>query len=300
MIKLLVTSPDYEQDEATKRLWKWLSSRFEQDEGICYYKHPVVVTNTGVMPELTLLSRNNQPLAMRCFPYQLDDIQSIEKEIWTINNAIFDSPFLELEDFVEGLKYRFNKDRTLRHRLQPKAVLALPLISSQEFEHKFGGIVHEDIRMIWAGGDTNSLLCPLARELSDLEWRHTRAIIQGVSPLKDYSNKIPTQKSTLGEAIQILDRQIALLDEEQEQAALQIAPGPQAIRGLAGTGKTILLAMKAANIHLRFPEKKILFTFNTQSLYNQAKKLISRFYRHFSDVDPNWEMLHIRHAWGGV
>ncbi|MEN8215178.1 MAG: hypothetical protein ABFS56_02140 [Pseudomonadota bacterium] len=47
MIKLLVTSPDYEQDAATKRLWKWISIRFEQEEGICYYKHPVVVTNTG-------------------------------------------------------------------------------------------------------------------------------------------------------------------------------------------------------------------------------------------------------------
>ena len=57
--------------------------------------------------------------------------------------------------------------------------------------------------------------------------------------------------------------------------------------------------MKAANIHLRFPDKKILFTFHTQSLYNQAKLLISKFYRSYSDADPDWEHLHIRHSWGG-
>ena len=96
-----------------------------------------------------------------------------------------------------------------------------------------------------------------------------------------------------------MDRDIALLDEDQVNAALSIAPGPQRIRGLAGTGKTVLLAMKAANIHLRYPDKKILFTFNTQSLYNQIQNLITKFYRNYSDKDPDWDNLHIRHAWDG-
>ena len=81
---------------------------------------------------------------------------------------------------------------------------------------------------------------------------------------------------------------------------IQIAPGPQRIRGLAGTGKTVVLAMKAANIHLRYPDKKILFTFNTQSLYNATKSLISKFYRVNSDSDPDWDVIHIRHGWGGA
>lgn len=62
----------------------------------------------------------------------------------------------------------------------------------------------------------------------------------------------------------------------------------------------MLLAIKAANIHLRFPEKKILFTFNTQSLYNHVKTLITKLYRVHSNQDPDWDKLHIRHAWGGV
>jgi len=57
----------------------------------------------------------------------------------------------------------------------------------------------------------------------------------------------------MGAAIRELDKQVASLDDEQELVALQIAPGPQRIRGLAGTGKTVLLAMRAANIHLQEP-----------------------------------------------
>jgi superfamily I DNA and RNA helicase len=100
-----------------------------------------------------------------------------------------------------------------------------------------------------------------------------------------------SQSEKIGDSVRELEKQIALLDFEQEKAAIPIAPGPQRIRGLAGTGKTVLLAMKAANIHKHFPKKKILFTFNTQSLYNQAMKLITKFYRYHTENDPDWEVI---------
>ena len=126
-----------------------------------------------------------------------------------------------------------------------------------------------------------------------------RAVIQGIRPLNLQSIKKIDKAVTLGDAFIELEKQIALLDFEQEKVAIPIAPGPQRIRGLAGTGKTVLLAMKAANIHKHYPDKKILFTFNTQSLYGQAKNLISKFYRYHTDVDPDWDKINIRHGWGG-
>ena len=83
---------------------------------------------------------------------------------------------------------------------------------------------------------------------------------------------------TLGSAMRIFDRQIKTLDWEQEKVAIQIAPGPQRVRGLAGTGKTVLLAMKVANIHKHYPNARVLFTFHTKSLYDQARHLIEQFY----------------------
>ncbi|MFH0070712.1 DEAD/DEAH box helicase [Peribacillus sp. NPDC056705] len=102
-----------------------------------------------------------------------------------------------------------------------------------------------------------------------------------------------------GAILSNLDLQIAKFDQKQKIAALTIIDGPQRIRGMAGSGKTIILAMKAALIHMENPEAKILYTFYTKSLYDQIKQLITRFYRMYEDHDPNWDNIHILHAWGG-
>ena len=119
---------------------------------------------------------------------------------------------------------------------------------------------------------------PKDKQLNDNEWQLAKSVFQGVAIDKGTIDK-SEQIQSLGQAIIELEKQITLLDPEQHKAAVQIAPGPQRIRGLAGTGKTVVLAKKEAIIH-NIPElskKRILFTFNTQSLYNQAKSLISKY-----------------------
>jgi superfamily I DNA and RNA helicase len=96
-----------------------------------------------------------------------------------------------------------------------------------------------------------------------------------------------------------IENQIAIFDKEQKSAALKIIDGPQRIRGLAGSGKTIVLAMKAAMIHLNQPDSRILYTYWTKQLHDYIKKLITRFYRQYSENDPNWDKIKIMHAWGG-
>jgi superfamily I DNA and RNA helicase len=94
-----------------------------------------------------------------------------------------------------------------------------------------------------------------------------------------------------------------ILDREQHKIAIQIPPGPQRIRGLAGSGKTVVMCMKAAEMHLRYPDWNIAYTFYTRSLYAQIKNLITRFYRYCNknqeNTEPNWQKLHILHGWGG-
>jgi superfamily I DNA and RNA helicase len=57
--------------------------------------------------------------------------------------------------------------------------------------------------------------------------------------------------------------------------------------------------MKAAHLHLSNPDAQILVTFFTKSLNETIKSLITKFYRHYRDADPDWAMIHIRHGWGG-
>jgi superfamily I DNA and RNA helicase len=87
-------------------------------------------------------------------------------------------------------------------------------------------------------------------------------------------------------------------DKEQEQIGLHIPPGPQQIRGIAGSGKTTIMAKKAAAMHAKNPDWKIAFTFNTRALYQTITKTVADFYRDFTNgMEPD-ENLEILHAWG--
>jgi len=138
-------------------------------------------------------------------------------------------------------------------------------------------------------------------ELDDRTVKETLAILEGTKNIvkpKDRNIKNKDKKSR-GKILEKIESEIANFDFEQKRAALQMMDGPQRIRGLAGSGKTIVLAMKAALIHLREPNVSILYTFYTKSLYDFIKSLITRFYRQYSEIDPNWEKINILHAWGG-
>ncbi len=72
----------------------------------------------------------------------------------------------------------------------------------------------------------------------------------------------------------------------------------QRIRGLAGSGKTIVLALKVAYLHMQNPDWRIGVTFNTRSLKEQFKRLINNFTIEQTGAEPDWENIDILNAWG--
>jgi superfamily I DNA and RNA helicase len=298
MVSLLPSIPEYSTDIPAQEAWAILQRALRNDEGTCYYRHPAIRSASGAIPDFTILSRSHQPLIVRVLPWSRESIQRVGEGEWTIDGEAIDPPTLQVEDLVYALKANFDRERSLRKVLSPRPVLAFPLIPADDCPAELREGLSSAI-VLWRGGefDTGQVRLPVA--LDDDQWHIARAVLQGARPLSSASATVTTKASTLGEAIRVLEKQIAYLDEDQEKVAIPIAPGPQRIRGLAGTGKTVLLAMKAANIHMHYPDKKILFTFNTQSLYNQSQRLITRFYRFLTGIDPDWGMLHVRHAWGG-
>lgn len=97
-----------------------------------------------------------------------------------------------------------------------------------------------------------------------------------------------------------LEDEIRRFDRDQRLAYMTEVLGIQRIRGLAGSGKTVVLAMKAALTAVREPEARIAVTFYTKSLYQHIKQLITRFYRLHEDRDPDWAKVQVLHAWGGA
>lgn len=97
-----------------------------------------------------------------------------------------------------------------------------------------------------------------------------------------------------------MESTLAKLDEQQQDIAYKYYDGAQRIRGLAGSGKTVTFAQRAAQIHKDHPDWKIAFIFFTRSLYQQIiEERIAQYYRELSDgEEPNWDNLTVLHSWG--
>lgn len=128
-----------------------------------------------------------------------------------------------------------------------------------------------------------------------------QALIDGTKGLRspkkrEVAAKEPTSKGVL--AVK-LEAEIATLDHKQRHGSMVSVQGAQRIRGIAGSGKTVILAMKAALAQIQHPDARILYTFHTRSLYQHIRYLITRAYRNRDYHDPNWELLKVLHSWGG-
>ncbi|ALL05960.1 hypothetical protein AQ505_10925 [Pedobacter sp. PACM 27299] len=137
--------------------------------------------------------------------------------------------------------------------------------------------------------------------LTDAEYKDLKATIEGSKAIpRPAERKTSTNsKKDRGYILTLIENEICSFDLEQKRAALLTIDGAQRIRGLAGSGKTIILAMKAALLHLQNDQADILYTYYTKTLHDIVKRLITRFYRQFAEKDPNWDRIHIMHAWGG-
>ena len=127
----------------------------------------------------------------------------------------------------------------------------------------------------------------------------TLSAIENISTIrKSGMSRIVRQENSRGARLKKLEASIATLDNIQSRAVIETVDGVQRIRGLAGSGKTIVLALKAAYLHAQHPEWRISVTFNTRSLKGQFQRLINNFYLGHTGEEPNWEYLRIVNAWG--
>lgn len=125
------------------------------------------------------------------------------------------------------------------------------------------------------------------------------SVLQAISTIRKVRKRNSLKNpDSRGSRLNALEESIANLDNRQSKAVIETVEGVQRIRGLAGSGKTIVLALKAAYLHAQHPNWKIAITFNTRSLKGQFKQLINTFYIEQTNEEPNWENLQIIHAWG--
>jgi superfamily I DNA and RNA helicase len=138
-------------------------------------------------------------------------------------------------------------------------------------------------------------LAPISKELE----RNLQAALQRVTTIKPAKKRSSVvDASSRGAILKTIESGIANLDRWQKTAAIESPEGPQRIRGLAGSGKTVVLALKAAYWHSQHPEWKIALTFHSRSLYQQIDDLVTRFTFEHTNDKPDRDRLRIVHSWG--
>jgi superfamily I DNA and RNA helicase len=125
------------------------------------------------------------------------------------------------------------------------------------------------------------------------------SVIQAITSIRKRKHRgYIRQENSRGAKLTRLEDSIANLDRNQSAAVIETVEGVQRIRGLAGSGKTIVLALKVAYLHAKHPDWNIAVTFNTRSLKGQFKQLINTFTIEHTSEEPDWGKIKIIHAWG--
>jgi len=136
-------------------------------------------------------------------------------------------------------------------------------------------------------------------EYDEEKYKKLLSVIQNLINLKlSRKRKYVKLKDSKGAIVKKLEELISNLDLEQEKAIIETFNGIQRIRGLAGSGKTVVLALKTAYIHMLNPEWNIAVTFHTRSLKNQFENLLDKFCLLKSGETFDRQKVKIIHAWG--
>ncbi|MBI6923346.1 DEAD/DEAH box helicase [Pseudomonas putida] len=238
----------------------------------------------------------------------VDVIETDSEEYWKLESgSVVTSRTLISEIYEEEVISRLKNDLALYDRKSRK--VKVPITSVVIFcandEASIQGLLGDDSAIdgvpfddldVWIRGFEDRYNC------SDDELGRIYSLLEGTFVYETKRGPVVTEAApqTINDYIQKSLRTTFKQDDAQRLAAMQLPPGPQRIRGLAGTGKTIVLSLKAAITHKRFPEFKILYLFNTQSLYQHVQNLISKYYTLEAKKAPDFDAkIHVLHAWGG-
>lgn len=252
-------------------------------DGILYVGYPILATaDETTFVDALLISEQNGLIVFDLEltdPQEADFWEKLEKRQDTAYSAVYQKLFLH---------------EALRKRRQLAVEVNVVTYIPYEVSSPPG---KDDLRVAWP----KQLGCALAltAPVEEKYRKPLNAAIQRVTTIKPIKRRSSVKRdNSRGAILKKIEQEIANLDRWQNHAAIESPEGPQRIRGLAGSGKTVVLALKAAYLHVQHPDWHIVVTFQTRSLYQQFEDLIRRFtFEHTMD-EPDWGKLEILHAWG--
>lgn len=281
---------DYHKDKTCKNYYEnILKGVLAAYKGTIFYKEPMYKYNEN-MADFIIISKEIGLYFIKIFSYNIEEVEIFDA-YWKINDKKKKSPIKEFRDYMYYIRNDIYNPKYDLSNVKCNILYCFP---------KYPNCVELNLDQDESVCFLNETPKFLKHSLNDEQILRITSIITGADLLEKSSDVFVEEPAeTLGEAISLNSQNITKFDADQVKAGFTITNEPERIRGIAGTGKTVLLAIKAARLHMMYPNAKIAFVFYTKSLYDQAIKWISKFFRKFARSEPNWENLLILHCWGG-
>ena len=232
--------------------------------GSLYIGYPILATADDSFTVDALLVTLEHGLIAFLFS-EHSQIGKTNTDVWRLFESRQDQLFVAVEN---NLRRHEALMRGRRLGVEVQTVMVIPDAS----------VVPDGLRGEYT--DLNNLLSVLRKfpVLDEKYLKPLQAALQKVSTIRPPKRRTGVSSSaSKGAILRKIEREIANLDQWQKRAAIESPEGPQRIRGLAGSGKTIVLALKAAYLHAQNPEWNICITFWSRALYQQFEDLVRRF-----------------------
>ena len=311
--KFVTTDSLSKSGEAGEQLvWEIIQQSFAQRDCIGYWRYPIFSECQRKEPDILVADCELGLIVIEVKSITIDQIVNITGHRWEYQNfyLAFGSPYQQAENQLFALLKYSDREPSLCRQIPGRAMVALPLITQQQWQargfHQLPSsppiLFKDDLQPSVLGKIKQSPPVIRGNPLTRQQWKLLLAILAGTPVYCQPSHRVLSPTQSRGKILQQVRSRLSELDWQQEHIGKEIPPGPQRIRGIAGSGKTVLLCQKAAHMHLKHPEWKLAFVFFSRSLYQPITEQIDRWLRYFSGdrqgYDPKNRNLRVLHAWG--
>lgn len=231
----------------------------------CIVWYEMVLSERNFRPDFMILDPERGLCIIEVKDWSIDAIKQASTEHFTVqwHNNVPDkrmNPQLKCQIYLSSARERLTLCKTLRdeqYRLQVPVtyVIAFPNMSLDEFDSiNLGAVINADhvlfrehIANLGRLSDRLDTFLPvLEHRLTNEQISHIRLELRGENTVT-LTGKIDSEgRPTSGTVIQDSDvTTIFSIDEEQEKVAKNLGEGPRLLRGMAGSGKTLILLMRA-------------------------------------------------------
>jgi superfamily I DNA and RNA helicase len=301
-------------EKGEKIVWDSLKNAFLDRDCLGYWRYPIFDRKTRKEPDILIADFDLGLIIIEVKSININQLVSIQGSRWQYKNFYteYGNPYQQAVNQLFSLLKYCDRESILKQQVTAKVLIALPYITEQEWQDKKFDLLPSSPPILFKEHlvkaeisyeiIARSASIRQGNSLTVTQWELLQAVLAGTPVYLADKSKVKTKELHRNSIIQQTRSRLSQLDLQQERIAKQVPPGMQRIRGVAGSGKTVLLCQKAAIMSLKYPEWHIALVFFSRSLYDTITEQVARWISYYSQGKQQYSAeksnLKIFHAWG--